>query len=50
MRGRKEYEKHTETSYFFDVCIESDSLAREFPQSLTRMRELQMGFAFAELD
>ena len=50
MQGRKEYKKHTESSYFFNVCIDSDSLAREFPQSLSRMRELQMGFAFAELD
>ncbi|KAH0679074.1 hypothetical protein KY284_020159 [Solanum tuberosum] len=30
--GKAWYKKHTETTYFFDVCIDGDSLAREFPQ------------------
>ncbi|KAH0782160.1 hypothetical protein KY290_001758 [Solanum tuberosum] len=37
--GKAWYKKHTEASYFSDVCIDRDRLAREFPQILRRIRE-----------
>ncbi|KAG5619827.1 hypothetical protein H5410_005045 [Solanum commersonii] len=46
--GKSWYKKHTEASYFSDACIDRDSLAREFPQILRRIRELGMEFVFAE--
>ncbi|KAH0781965.1 hypothetical protein KY290_001563 [Solanum tuberosum] len=46
--GKAWYKKHTEASYFSDVCIDRDSLALEFPQILRRIRELGMEFIFAE--
>ncbi|KAG5605138.1 hypothetical protein H5410_026630 [Solanum commersonii] len=29
--GKAWWKKHTEALYFFDICIDRDSLAREFP-------------------
>ncbi|KAG5605048.1 hypothetical protein H5410_026540 [Solanum commersonii] len=46
--GKTWYKKHTKASYFSDVCIDKDSLAREFPQILRQIRELGMEFIFAE--
>ncbi|KAK4713833.1 hypothetical protein R3W88_019740 [Solanum pinnatisectum] len=43
------YKKHTEASYFSDVCIDRESLAREFPHILRWIRELGMEFIFTEL-
>lgn len=46
--GKNLYKKHTEASYFSNVCIDLDSLDRESPKILRQMRELRMDFAFAE--
>lgn len=48
--GKMWYKKHIETYYFSDVCIDWDSLAREFRKILRQMRELRMYFAFVELN
>ncbi|KAG5620757.1 hypothetical protein H5410_005975 [Solanum commersonii] len=42
-------EKAHQASYFFDVCIDRDSLALEFPQILRQIHEMHMKFIFAEL-
>ncbi|KAG5595159.1 hypothetical protein H5410_036391 [Solanum commersonii] len=42
------WKKHIEARYFSDVCIDSDSLVREFPQLLRQTRELHMEFIFVE--
>ncbi|KAG5594669.1 hypothetical protein H5410_035901 [Solanum commersonii] len=41
--------KHIKARYFSYVCIDKDSLAREFPQILRQIRELHMEFIFVEL-
>uniref|UniRef100_M1E0T2 Uncharacterized protein n=1 Tax=Solanum tuberosum TaxID=4113 RepID=M1E0T2_SOLTU len=46
--GKLWWKKHTETRYFSDMCIDRDSLAREFPQILRWIRELHMEFIFAK--
>ncbi|KAG5571634.1 hypothetical protein H5410_061400 [Solanum commersonii] len=46
--GKTCYKKHIEASYFSDVCIDRDNLAREFPEILRQIRELGMEFVFAE--
>ncbi|KAH0725944.1 hypothetical protein KY284_001809 [Solanum tuberosum] len=48
--GKGWYKKHTETTYFSDVCVDGDSLAREFPQIQRLIRELGMEFIFADPD
>ncbi|KAG5630283.1 hypothetical protein H5410_002000, partial [Solanum commersonii] len=49
--GKVWYKKHTEASYFSNVCIDRDmSLVWEFPQILRRKRELRMDFIFAKLE
>ncbi|KAG5580181.1 hypothetical protein H5410_050808 [Solanum commersonii] len=46
--GKAWYKKYTKAAYFSDVCIDRDSLARDFSQILRQMRELGMDFTFAE--
>ncbi|KAH0650056.1 hypothetical protein KY284_029968 [Solanum tuberosum] len=46
--GKAWWKKYTEASYFSDVCIDRDSLEREFPQILRWIRELHMEFIFVE--
>ncbi|KAK4706687.1 hypothetical protein R3W88_033753 [Solanum pinnatisectum] len=46
--GKAWYKKHTEASYFSDVYIDRESLAREFQQILRQIRELWMKYIFAE--
>ncbi|KAG5577163.1 hypothetical protein H5410_057297 [Solanum commersonii] len=46
--GKAWYKKHTEATYFSDVCIDRDRLSREFPHILRRIRELGMEFIFAD--
>lgn len=46
--GKIWWKKHIEARYFSDVCIDRDSLAREFPRIMRRIKELQMEFIFAE--
>ncbi|KAG5611782.1 hypothetical protein H5410_023063 [Solanum commersonii] len=48
--GKAWYKKHTEVTYFSNVCIDRDSLAREFLQILSQIRELRREFIFAELE
>uniref|UniRef100_M1DH54 Putative plant transposon protein domain-containing protein n=1 Tax=Solanum tuberosum TaxID=4113 RepID=M1DH54_SOLTU len=47
--GKVWWKKHTRARYFSDVCIDRDSLAREFPQMLRLIRKLHMEFIYAEL-
>ena len=48
--GKNWYKNHTESSSLSNVLIDRDILAHDLPQILRRMKELQMGFAFAEPD
>lgn len=32
-KGKNWYKKHTDASFCFDVCIDQDILAREFPKT-----------------
>ncbi|KAG5616546.1 hypothetical protein H5410_016370 [Solanum commersonii] len=48
--GKAWYKKHTEATYFSDVCVDEDSLAREFPQIWRQIRELGMEVVFADPD
>ncbi|KAH0716674.1 hypothetical protein KY290_012936 [Solanum tuberosum] len=47
--GKLWWKKHKRARYVSDVCIDSDSLAREFPIIMRRIQELQMEFIFVEL-
>ncbi|KAG5615720.1 hypothetical protein H5410_015544 [Solanum commersonii] len=47
--GKTWWQNHTRVRYFSDVCIERDSLARDFPRILMRIQELHMEFVFVEL-
>lgn len=48
--GKTWYRKHTESSYFSDVCVDRDNLLWEFPQIVRWIQELQLGFIFQEPD
>ncbi|KAG5610790.1 hypothetical protein H5410_022071 [Solanum commersonii] len=46
--GKLWWKKHIEARYFSNVCIDTDSLAQEFPRILRRIKELAMELIFVE--